>query len=839
MMRQPEPNVTNQYCSEEISEFARRLVAERSATQASSVEASNVGNEILEQLQDIKRWQENLERAFKQLRFDQTINRSLFGNDGTLRPDVNDHYEVFWPISRLSTTLIDGLLNSLQFQAITAREERIAEAHVRTFEWIFESSRSSARPWSSFGDWLQTGSGLYWITGKAGSGKSTLMKYVVHHEKTMAILRAWAHRAIPIVASFYFWHAGNRMQTSQEGLLQTLLHQAISQCRARSSDTFERRWESFALSKDFSESWTWPELEKAFKFLLEEQDPSLKFCFFIDGLDEFQGNLDALIALTKRISLYRNTKICVSSRPWIIFEDAFRTKPQLMLQDLTRGDIGTYVEDKLTDNPGFMELRCMDEEYARTLIGNVAEKSDGVFLWVVLAVGSLLEGLRDGDRLADLQKRLDDLPEELNDLFRRILHNFDTRYFRDASVLFQLFKVWNGSVKLLPLALAEQADDGLVVRAEIHPMGTVEKFYKSLNMRRRLDSRCKGLLEVEPIRRQISDNEVQIIRDVSQLNCDDGELLAESRVEFLHRTVSEFLDKDDIWAQFIEATGDDFNPYAAVARSCLLQLKWTCSDPSILRASPLWNPIFGTLEYAEKSWKQKEVSQNRVLDELDRSATFLLCERQGPGGLSILERSGRDQPFNWPTPSKSLRFLGFLDLVMKFDLPKYVDDKLTERPQPKSRLWSLLLNIGKSKFEYVIDGEHRERCVTPSAEMVSVLTGHLKLTDQERTDLLQKARKITEERTHPADSFLVGRTRDVFIQRVREICDKRRAEQQSEQSQRRTRSGTQSSIVGSACTESADASENFSVSTYTSPAMQGPQLHLRFPLRGLIRWKKK
>lgn len=188
---------------------------------------------------------------------------------------------------------------------------------------------------------------------------------------------------------------------------------------------------------------------------------------------------------------------------------------------------------------------------------------------------------------------MDDLPEALNDLFRRILHNFDSRYFRDASVLFQLFKICNGPVKLLPLALADlahakQAYDAFGLREEVQPMSSGDKYYKSLTMRRRLDSRCKGLLEVEPVRRQISNNEMQIIRDISQLNKDDGELLAECRVDFMHRTVSEFLDKDDIWAKFIEATGDDFNPYAAVARSYLFQLKQVYSDPSIHRAGPLW-----------------------------------------------------------------------------------------------------------------------------------------------------------------------------------------------------------------------------------------------------------
>jgi hypothetical protein len=226
------------------------------------------------------------------------------------------------------------------------------------------------------------------------------------------------------------------MQTSQEGLLQTLLYQALCQYRYFAPEKLPGRWESFSLSRNFDEPWTWPELERAFRFLLEDQSQSFKLCFFIDGLDEFKGELDALVSLVRRISQYPNVKICVLSRPWMIFEDNFRAKPQLMLQDLTFADIRKYVEDHLTDSPAFVELRYTDEKYAASLVENVVKKSSGVFLWVVLVVKSLLEGLRDGDHLSDLQRRLDELLKELDDLFRRILHNFDTRYFQDTSILF-------------------------------------------------------------------------------------------------------------------------------------------------------------------------------------------------------------------------------------------------------------------------------------------------------------------------------------------------------------------------------------------------------------------
>jgi hypothetical protein len=51
--------------------------------------------------------------------------------------------------------------------------EEILPAHKSTFEWVFRSPETKA-PWSNFAKWLETGSGIYWMNGKAGPGKSTL-----------------------------------------------------------------------------------------------------------------------------------------------------------------------------------------------------------------------------------------------------------------------------------------------------------------------------------------------------------------------------------------------------------------------------------------------------------------------------------------------------------------------------------------------------------------------------------------------------------------------------------------------------------------------------------------
>lgn len=75
------------------------------------------------------------------------------------------------------------LLAGIQYDSMIDRQNRIVIAHELTFQWVFhddptESSKSNTRDWSSFPKWLESDEQVYWITGKAGSGKSTLMKFL-------------------------------------------------------------------------------------------------------------------------------------------------------------------------------------------------------------------------------------------------------------------------------------------------------------------------------------------------------------------------------------------------------------------------------------------------------------------------------------------------------------------------------------------------------------------------------------------------------------------------------------------------------------------------------------
>ena len=72
------------------------------------------------------------------------------------------------------------------------RIERVAQAYENTFQWIWEDRTLSEEPWSNFVEWLESDSRLYWITGKAGSGKSTLMKFICQDEEAVTSQQAYS-----------------------------------------------------------------------------------------------------------------------------------------------------------------------------------------------------------------------------------------------------------------------------------------------------------------------------------------------------------------------------------------------------------------------------------------------------------------------------------------------------------------------------------------------------------------------------------------------------------------------------------------------------------------------
>ncbi|KAG8158628.1 hypothetical protein KVR01_011750 [Diaporthe batatas] len=414
----------------------------------------------------------------------------------------------------------ERLLNSFKYPGLNERANQVEDAHPLTFRWFFadqddlspsndrnytndERNNTKVTPemvWSSFTDWLQSHLGIYWIMGKPGSGKSTLSKFILSQPHTKILLERW--RRDVIVASHYFWRPGNIMQRSIKGMLCSIARQLVlaipdalqyASLNVRSLD-----------QKDADTDWAVPELQRLCLGLVRHSGKPL--CLLIDGLDECgpeDGHQELLDILERFQS--QDVKIIASSRDEPVFERRFRHQPQLRIQDLTRGDLRTYATTKLHD-----EIR-KDPSFA----SHLASQAEGVFLWLVLAVQSLNRGCENGESNAELRKRLENLPQRLNDMYRDMC-------IRDGL-----------SIAEMMLASFEGSHHGFAdasAISESHFLEECERFC------RRVQVRCAGLLvntgrSTEPRQGGLGVTRFAIL----------GYANKEAGFQFIHRSAQDFL----------------------------------------------------------------------------------------------------------------------------------------------------------------------------------------------------------------------------------------------------------------------------------------------------------
>lgn len=196
----------------------------------------------------------------------------------------------------------------------------------------------------------------------------------------------------------------------------------------------------------------------------------MKFCFFIDGLDEYEGTDVEMAELFGKVAKLPNVKGCVSSRPHVAFQKAFSAQPKLRFHDLTFSDIKQYVTDRVVNNTSWKQLERQEPDESFNLVSDVVTSANGVFLWVKLVGTSLLKGLGNNDILADLQERVRALPQDLDKLYDHIVLGVDKVYQQDASRLFQIIAAAQHKVddygaatqlSILGLALAAEGNPDL------------------------------------------------------------------------------------------------------------------------------------------------------------------------------------------------------------------------------------------------------------------------------------------------------------------------------------------------------------------------------------------
>jgi hypothetical protein len=207
------------------------------------------------------------------------------------------------------------ILESLRFEEMN---------HKQTFDWLYENTGPQ------FVQWLRdvAGPSIYWISGKPGSGKSTLMKYAIRNPKLEQNVKEAAQNQPFVLCNFFFHDRGTIMQKTLCGLLRSMIRQILLQFRLVLRDIIPLHiMQNEELRRGISAFMKWNEanlLEALSALALQDRVSGVVY-LFIDGLDEYSGNHYGLVQLIKELSTPREVtglrfKFCISSREWKSFE---------------------------------------------------------------------------------------------------------------------------------------------------------------------------------------------------------------------------------------------------------------------------------------------------------------------------------------------------------------------------------------------------------------------------------------------------------------------------------------------------------------------------------------
>lgn len=585
--------------------------------------------------------------------------------------------------------IVGKILDSLYFDQEKDRYDDIDSAHKGTFEWIYSKPPSGATgaTWFNFQSWLCNHSGIYWVSGKAGSGKSTLMKLLATDKRTRDSLLKWSAGGRLLILSFYFWNPGTPLQKSLGGLFRSILFQALRECPELGQKLFPDRFKRLAQWSQFP---TMHQLKRAFNYLTAEEttDASgvpLKLVLLIDGLDEFDAGelrhseLSEIFTSAAKLSSF---KAILSSRPENAFEDAFRDCPKLRLHHLTRHDVVKYVNDKLRDHPRTKQLASQSPKETEALVSEIVEAAQGVFLWVRLVVRSLSEGLQNHDEIGVLIRRLHELPKDLERLFAYMLQRVPSRYKEGMSQMFQLLRSnielqssWMrpGTARMQVVITVQPLtasglhfallDDKTVLQADTGQFTVEEASVQIASIDAKIKSHCAGLIELSAA----DDYTQEAKSEDNSSRLDNTHNWDDPKVQFIHRSVTEYLWKEDVWNTIRAQTNHlEFHTLLATLRS-LVMLAKKCLYGYQFKAARAgnvepWALVGVALEVAYQLEEDQDKAQTDLLDALETALTT----RCGADWWNTFQKDYQEVP--WQE--------NFLAFTVDYGLWRYVQARL-------------------------------------------------------------------------------------------------------------------------------------------------------------------
>ncbi|KAF5529012.1 Pfs NB-ARC ankyrin domain-containing protein [Fusarium mexicanum] len=451
--------------------------------------------------------------------------------------------------------LRDKAIAGLKFSQMSNRELQLEPAHENTCRWILENPEYKA--------WLHPNaisdvSAFFWIKGKAGSGKSTTMNFLYDEKRRAAVNDT--------VLSFFFNARGHDLEKSVLGLYRSVLLQLYT-----SEPDLKEGVNILAPTKLQSLieiGWQSKEpLRKVLEHSVAIRKSTSPIYLFIDALDECpQAQIREMLYFFELLTnkhCPNPFRFCFASRP---YPNISLFRCAILQFDDAPGhidDIRLYTDFRSKS----LDIGGPDADLLKDMI---CRKASGIFLWVVLVIPMLQQATDSGQghSLSLLAKELDKIPEDLNEVFRRIILE-DGRISETLYLTLQwtLFAPQPLTPNELYAAICPKQHQVQQRQAGSEPQEIIERFIMNAS---------KGLVEVT--RSNYRENQFLF-----------GPVSHDPQIQFIHESVKDFLLGNHRFKDL--GLGDQFEgqSHDAIVKTCASQL----GPPHELSGLPLY-------EYATK-----------------------------------------------------------------------------------------------------------------------------------------------------------------------------------------------------------------------------------------------
>jgi hypothetical protein len=381
------------------------------------------------------------------------------------------------------------------------------------------------------------------------------MRFAADSDDVRKHLENWASPKQICILKCFFWNPGTSMQKSMQGLLRTLIHQAIS------NDIFENtaiqevslaHWNRFMYENDTQSKWQLDELRQLFRDLIGTLSTIANFAIFIDGLDEFgdhRDERDDMVDFLLEFTSHDSVKLCLSSRPWNEFKDKLETFPNIKLEDFNRRDMEAFVEAEFRSSRALNEQAKVAKQEIADLQKELVDKSDGVFLWLRLVTRRLLRAAQDGTPSRKLREILNEMPPGLDEFFEHMLRRIPEQDRVQTSKTFQIVLSARAGVMpaLMDLSFIYEKDADFALNEALRNESIGDIASRTSALRRRIDSQCMDML--------VCHQKSNLVLWKATWDT--------ATVSYLHRSVKDYLDTDACQAIILSYTGGpiDVNRY--------------------------------------------------------------------------------------------------------------------------------------------------------------------------------------------------------------------------------------------------------------------------------------